>query len=210
MIVKKPSTDHLNQVVRITITSYRIQQQHLPPDMIHWEEHNSFSHFSRCFPLLNISHQSCLWINPVIFRGVTWSDLHLKNITLVAKGEWSEREESGIWGADIVFTKSDGTDACSVPSFPLWRCVPYKLVQETFKSLGCLCHPPISSLICFASPRLLCWIPWAPLVIIPPTQGSFHHPQVSSGAPCLLVPFVGLPTQPSLTSPDLRHGRSPD
>lgn len=86
-------------------------------------------------------------------------------IALLAKGEWSGRKKSGIWGADIVFTKSDGTNAYSIPSFPLWGCIPYKLVQETFKSLRCLYHPPISSLICSASPKLLCWIPWAPLVI---------------------------------------------
>lgn len=32
----------------------------------------------------------------------------------------------------VVMTKSDGTDACSVPSLPLQECVLYEPVQETF------------------------------------------------------------------------------
>lgn len=43
-------------------------------------------------------------------------------MALAAKGGLTGGEENGIWDADIVVLKSDRTDACSVPSFPLQGC----------------------------------------------------------------------------------------
>lgn len=39
MVVEKPGTQHLTQVIKVNIISYRIQQ---PPDMMHGEEHTHF------------------------------------------------------------------------------------------------------------------------------------------------------------------------